>query len=284
MNQELKQGPPLRPPPFHVLVFLGVLVLAGCAGTQKTPPTDDVGRIEQARTLFEAERYKDVILELQAFLAARPGSRFVEEANYLIGRAYYERGLDFDAEDQFHKVLREFPGGEFAAECTYYLGLALLSQSRSPHHDQTETEAALRQFRTFTVQYPDHEWVERAKGHVLTIRNKLAHKIYLSAEVYRQRGYRYPERLYYQKITDQFPNTEWVAPAMLGLAKNYKKSKAWKDVAEWAGKLIEAHPAYEKIGEARDLLKEAEKHTVPEEDKGAVTEVEATTDSSQGPR
>ena len=257
----------LRPTLFRASAWVAVVLLSACAGTRAPVPTDDLGRIEQARANFEAGEYREVILILEGYLASRPGSRYVEEATFLIGRSYYERGLDFEAEDQFHKVLKEFPGGEFSCESKYYLGLALLSQARSPHLDQVERTQARTKFKTFMSTCGEHPLVVRAEEHIKDIEDDLAEKLFITADqVYRKRRYGYGERFYYQRIIDEYPHTKWVAPAMLGMAKSHERDKHWVDAADWAQRLIIAFPESEEADKVRGVLDKAAKHGIVPED------------------
>jgi len=235
-----------------------ILALAGCAGARPVPPPDDAGKMQQIHQEFDQERYADVVLLVDAFLSERPGTRYVEEATYMKGRALYERGMDIEAEDQFRSLLRNFPGGEFAPEATYYLALTLLSQSRQAQLDQTETRQALTQFRSFLNQYPDHELADRARTHVEEIRNKLAKKEYLNAKFYLHRGYQKAARIYFkEKVLASYDDTPWAVPAMLGLAKSYEETGTWKEAADWAQRVLDRAPASDEAGEAREILKKA---------------------------
>lgn len=266
MKPETRSG--ARPRPRTGWIALLTLALAGfgCASARPVPPPDDAGRMQQIHQEFDQERYADVILLVDAFLSARPGTRYVEEATFLKGRALYERGMDIEAEDQFRTLLRNFPGGEFAPKATYYLALSLLSQSRGPQLDQAETQQALTQFRSFLNQYPDNELAPRAKAHVEEIRNKLAKKAYLNAKFYLGRGYQRAARIYFkERVLDTYDDTKWAVPAMLGLAKSYAKTNTWKDAVDWAQQVIGRAPASDEAAQARQILKKAaENGVVPE--------------------
>lgn len=243
----------------HGAVLL--IVLSGCAGTREPISGGEETRVQIARDLFEQGKYDQVIADLNQLMADRPGSRYVEESTFLIGKSYYEKGLYIDAEEQFRRYRREFPAGEFAAQSSYYLGLALLSQSRSPQLDQTETRAALTQFNSFITQYPDNELVERARMHVANIRSKLAEKQYLNGKLYLRRGYIDAARFYFkERILEPYGDTPWAVPAMLGLAKSYEKTKDWTEAAEWAEKLLATYPDSEEADEAKHILDKSSQH------------------------
>jgi outer membrane protein assembly factor BamD (BamD/ComL family) len=228
-------------------------------------PADDVGRMDRARSDFDQGRYKEVIYNLDMFLTARPGTKYVEEASFILGRALYERGLDFEAEDQFRKVLREFPGGVFRCPANYYLGLTLLAQARSPQLDQAERLSAKSQFNTFLNTCPDDSLGTRAEQHLADINNTLAEKIWLQAyDVYGRRGrhFREAERFYYKRVIDEYPESDWVARAMIGVMRSYDQDELWPQVACWAMKIMERFPESREAREAQSFLDNAERENV----------------------
>ncbi len=256
----------------HAAAALILLAGWGCASNPMPIATDDVGRMDRARSDFDSGRYKEVIYNLDVFLTARPGTKYVEEASFILGRALYERGLDFEAEDQFRKVLREFPGGVFRCPASYYLGLALLAQARSPHLDQAERLSALTQFNAFLNTCSDDSLKARAEKHLSDINDTLAEKIWLQAyDVYGRRGkhFREAERFYYQRVIDEYPESIWVSRSMLGIMRSHDEDRMWAQVACWATRIIERFPDSRAAREAQSYLDHAEKEA---EKEGAVVE------------
>ncbi len=236
------------------------LFAAGCASVPKIP-AGETPRIEVARTEVQNEDYPQALLVLKQLLADRPGSRYADEAIFLAGRCYYEEGDYLEAEDRFRRVLREYPDSPFACDASYHLGLALLSQARPAQLDQTETESALVQFRSFLSRCRDSELADRARGHIFDIRTRLAEKAYRNGALYRKLGDQRAARYYFeQRVLAEYADTPWGPRAMIGMAESYKKSKDWAGVATWARKYLDRYPAGDDVGSAQDLLADARDH------------------------
>lgn len=237
--------------------------LAGCASAPRVAPGDESARIELARQQFDRGEYRDVILTLQELLTTRPGNRYADEAIALIGRSYYEQGEYLDAEDRFRRVLREFPESPFAPESSYYLALALLSQSRKPALDQSETLAALTQFQSFISRYPKDELVERARKHIANIRLKLADKEYMNGELYKRLGAHRAARFYFkERVIAAYPDTRFAPMSMVQLAESYARTREWAESADWARRAeaaLEEQDYGMKPDHVRDLEKKAQK-------------------------
>lgn len=230
--------------------------LAGCAGG--VPPltgrTDAEG-IETVRALFENGEYYDLVLIAKEFLAVHAGSRYRDEAMFLLARGHYEEGDFIDAEDQFRRLLRDFPTSPFAETSAYYLALSLLSQSRGPELDQAETEAALAQFRSFLTLYPESEHATRARGHIADIRARFAAKDFKNGITYmRVRAYRAAIFYFSEKVIEPYPETEWARQASLRLVECAMKLEEWSRAEEYALAVIEKYPGTEEAEEANGRL------------------------------
>ena len=251
-----------RATPVAGLLLVGVL-LGGCGGRAAVGGAGEGVTIEEIRDQFERERYTGAIESAQAFLSANPGSRHLEEAVFLLGRAYYEEGEYLEAEDRFRRLLRDFPNSEYAEESSYTLGLALLSQARGPELDQSETHAAHVQFRDLLSRFPDSEFAERARGHIAGIRSRLAEKAFKNGSTYTKLGRHEAARFYYlERVYTPYPETGWAARALVRISKSYKDQDdaSWDKVAEWAGRAIAEYPDTEPAARAAELLEEARKH------------------------
>lgn len=202
----------------------GLLFLAlGCASSSLQSAAGPSG-LDRAREKIAKEDYRDAVVLLNEFLRENPGTRYLDEATFLLGKAYYETGEYLEAETRFRSILRDFPESAFAPDASYHLGLALLSQSRGPELDQTETLAARQQFESFLRRYPDHAEAPRAREHVARIEEKLAHKEFLNARTYLRRGYE-DAAIYYleKKVVADYPESTWADQAVYQLFDIYRK-------------------------------------------------------------
>jgi outer membrane protein assembly factor BamD len=242
---------------------LFIAFTAGCAGHRPPPPNDEALFMDWARTAYKERDYNDLVLSLKEYLPRHAGSRYTEEATLLLGKALYEQDLYVEAEEQFKNLLHDFPGGEYAPEATYHLGLAYLAQSRPPQLDQRETIDALVQFQSFVNRYPDHSLVESAKKHILDIRNKLATKYYLAGKLYAKRGgnWHRAARFYFKdKVLGEYGDTKVASLAALGLAESYNTTHEWQKLADTCKLLLDRYPHSNEAYRAKDLLKKAQKN------------------------
>ena len=216
--------------------------------------------MEWARKPYEEEDYNHLVLALRQFLPGHAGTRHTEEATLLLGKSLYQQDLYVEAEEQFRGLLRDFPGGEFAPDAMYHLGLALLAQSRPAPLDQKETREALAQFQSFVSRYPDHSLFASAEKHILAIRTKLAEKEYLNGKLYLRRSIHRSAGFYFkEKVLKEFGDTKFAVLALLGLAESYNKTHEWQKLADTCQELLARFPESHEAYRAKDLLEKARK-------------------------
>ncbi len=249
---------PARTSIIPVVMLAASVLLAGCAGTKKSSSITPANEVALAQSLMDEGDYRGAVAALTQFLAVHPGSRLVDEATHLLGRAYYEDGLYYEAEERFRRVIREFPESPWAQDSAYYLGLAILSQSRKPELDQSETLAAIVEFQSFISRYPDSELVPRARQHILNARTKLAEKSYKNAITYTKiKSWRaaYHEL---EGVVTTYPETEWVCPAMAKMVEVAVKREDWPRAGRWSQRVILESPDCPFVEKAQEHLARAE--------------------------
>jgi len=237
-----------------------VTLLAGCAGHRPPAPNDEALFMDWARAAYKDHDYNDLVMALKEFLPHHSGGRYTEEATLLLGKGLYEQDLYVDAEEQFRNLLHDFPGGDFAPQAMYHLGLAYLAQSRPPQQDQKETYEALVQFQSFVNRYPDDPLRPSAEKHILAIRNKLATKEYLAGKLYAKLGRRSAARFYFNKVLTEYSDTKIAPVAALGLAESYNNTHEWQKLADTCKMLIDHYPKSIEVHRAKDLLNKAQKN------------------------
>jgi ABC-type branched-subunit amino acid transport system substrate-binding protein len=113
---------------FFSFLFLLSLLASACVGTRdrglaKDIPTQD--RINQGRILMDSGQYGKAA---QVFEEAslRPRNQGTTLALYYSGLAYFHQGASFPAEQQFTKLLRNYPKSRYLPEARYHLALLKL--------------------------------------------------------------------------------------------------------------------------------------------------------------
>ena len=141
------------------------LASLGCAGPRQSfdVPSGPADPLSSGRAAVAEENYQRAVLKLNNFLKENPGSALLDEATYLLGRAYLGIKDRVQAADYFQRVLRDFQGSRFCPDAAWYLAVSYDGLSKGSQLDQDWTERAMSAYGTFLVQYPDHAHVAEAR-------------------------------------------------------------------------------------------------------------------------
>lgn len=69
------------------------------------------------------QKYEEAIKKASKVLTFHPKSKWVDDALFMIGKAYYNMGEYAKAERKFDELLASFPKSKFGEDCQYYIGL-----------------------------------------------------------------------------------------------------------------------------------------------------------------
>ncbi|MBU1700519.1 MAG: outer membrane protein assembly factor BamD [Candidatus Eisenbacteria bacterium] len=239
------------------LLFAVSLLISGCGGSHggKTeshlPVLDELIR---ARRDYDKGHYSDAVLSLAQFTDRHPGSRFMDEALFKLGKSHQYIAEYLLATDSFRRILDDYPQSEWLEEATYELGRSAYLGSKGPDYDQEATYDAISTFRLYLRQYPEGNFVKDVEELLFICEDRLVRKAYISGDTYLKVHRMEPARFYFDKGIAIRSDVPAAADCLLGLARSYKIEK----------KPIKALEAFERLqiwleGEGANLL-EAEKH------------------------
>ena len=190
----------------------------GCGGHVLPEIHSEAERLPVARRLILEEDYTNAIELLKSYTASAGGSADVDEAIVLLGQCYVHTKDYALATVEFERVLRDYPESDSSGAAAFGLGEAYFGQARKPDFDQEYTVKAIEQWQSYLRGHPGHWLNPEAEKRILDARTRLARKLNGTGNLYvRQRYYR-PARIYFQRVLDEFGDTNAAADAYLGLS------------------------------------------------------------------
>jgi outer membrane protein assembly factor BamD len=225
------------------LLLVAALAPAGCGGRGAALPEPTAERLDALLDLVARGKHYDAIQGLTEFLREHPGTSRIDEAVYGLGRAYLGSRQWQLAEDQFARLIRDFPYSAKVPDATFDLSFAIYRQSRPAQLDPTLTVRGRDQFRVFLKAYPDHPRAEEARTCERELDERLAEKKYMAGETYRKTRRFEAARLSYARVTEEHPESAWARRAALRIGEvllaEEKKAEALaqfeKVVTQWPG-------------------------------------------------
>jgi outer membrane assembly lipoprotein YfiO len=202
--------------------LVGLLLLPGCLGeTAGGGPTLDplVGELARARWAVEKGNYQEAILLLETFEEERPGSRYMDEVLFLMGRCHMALGEYLLAVESFDRLLQDYPQSRFAEEAMYQRARSAFLGSRPAPFDQEATRDAIRWAREYLIHYPQGQFAQEAREIIRKAQERLVEKAYRNGETYRKLRRWRAARFYYEKGLGIRRDTPWAARCLEGLVR-----------------------------------------------------------------
>ncbi|HWR84064.1 MAG TPA: outer membrane protein assembly factor BamD [Candidatus Deferrimicrobium sp.] len=204
----------------HVLALAGLLVVAiGCGGSKSLSTKGPHESFELGKAAYDKGKYLKAIELLQAVVYNYPGDPVVDTAQYYLALSYFGDKQYELAEVEFNRLVINYPSSVYFEHALFMKAVA--SYQASPGHyglDQTDVHESIKQFEDFIIDNPESELLPDVRRYLLTARTRLARKYYEGGIVYRRMQAYEAAAIYFQKVTDDYTDTEYGPKATFQLA------------------------------------------------------------------
>jgi len=174
---------------YNFLVIVIFSLIISCSGKdnqikkpKKTPPLNIL--YKTAFNLYEKGEWKQSIEFFQKVETRYSFSEWSPRATLMIMYMYYESGERIKTLEYAKKFKKLYPKSKNLSYVDYIIGLTFYDEINVISRDQTNTEAALRQFKKIIKIYPDTLYSEEAKLKIDLINEQLAGKQMYIARYY----------------------------------------------------------------------------------------------------
>lgn len=241
----------------------------GCTGGNQITHSGPEEAYKKGMDEYEDEDYEDAIQYFRAVFDYGRGNEWAPDAQFQLAMAQRKQGKYLVAANEFERFQQLYRTDDRVPRAQYERARAYYSQSPSYHLDQSNTKQAISLFQLFIDRYPDHELVSDAEEKVAELREKLAHKKYDAGTMYEQRRMWRAATETYERVFDQYPDTEWADNALLGAVRSYvryadrsiarRQAERYQQAIDYYARLEQLFPDSPLLDEAKPLRDEAER-------------------------
>jgi outer membrane protein assembly factor BamD len=223
--------------PFFLLM---VLVCGGCGrghGPAHAPGAQ--GEFLRARQAYERGDHMQAIEQLEAFERRHPGSQFIDDALFFLGKAHQANHEQLLARQAFTRLIEAFPRSGYTEAAYFEIADCWFREMRGPALDPEPAEEALRTFRVYLGRYPKGEHVALAREAIESVLMNLAEKDYLNGRTYMRLGRPAAARRYFRKAFERHPEGPIGAKCLEGLARSCEEEERWAEARESYRQLLD---------------------------------------------
>jgi outer membrane protein assembly factor BamD len=201
------------------LILAAALVVGGCGGPQKIGNMTADELYKLAKEKYDKKKYFRAIELFQNLVYSHAGDPIVDTAQYYLGMSYFGNDEYQLASAEFNRLLTNYPASAFAEHAQFMRAVSTFETA--PRHfglDQSELTPALQHLQDFITDHPESPYVADAKALLLNGRTRNARKMYEAAVVYSRTESYQAANIYYQKVVDEYLDTEYAPRALFMIA------------------------------------------------------------------
>jgi len=156
----------------------------------------------------------DKALEIfEKVVSNSPYGKYADLAQFKIGECYKKNGQFKEAAEAFSKLVNNYPKSLLYEQAKYEVAYCTYKMSLKPHYDQEPTEDAIKEFEDFVKTRDKGETMQDAEEALVRLQEKKAESLYTTAMFYERSKHYDSAVIYYQEITDSYPETSWAKKA-----------------------------------------------------------------------
>lgn len=229
-----------------LLLLAGMAGLAGCGGPINTSLMTSRELMDLGMEKYQKEKYIRATELFQAVVFNYPGEAMVDSAQFYLGLSYYGNHDYALGGVEFNRLLLNYPSSVFAIQAQLLKAVCFF-ESTPKHYglDQSDLEFAIRQFEDFIVDYPESESIAEAKSYLSIALHRMAKKYYRSGVVYSRIKAHHAAEVYYQKVIDDYTDTEFAPFASYQIAEGNYHRKKWAEAQEGFENFVIVFPDHE---------------------------------------
>lgn len=207
-----------------------VSTFASCSTTQEILIQGAEETFHRGMRSLQDKDYLKAKDEFDIVVKQYPASAYADSAQFYLAETYFDQGEYVTAAFEYGNVFRNYPSSKLAPGARFKIAECYAAQAPRAQLDQESTTKAIDAFQSFTDYYPNSPLVADASAEIMNLRNKLALKDYIIAELYSTMGYYKGAIVYYDLILDQYHDSDVADKAAIGkvnvLLKRHKSDDA----------------------------------------------------------
>ena len=237
-----------------VMFIMAVYLFQGCSGSKLRANMTLEERMEAALKLFEKKDYFEAKNQFRVITLSYSGSNLADKAQFYLGECHYAMKEYILAGSEYERLLKVYPNSEWVDDAKYKLGMSYFKLSPKYSLDQEYTHKAIREFQEFLEEYHRSDLVKQVQERLTECREKLAQKVYSSAEQYYKLGYYDAAAVYYNVILDEHYDSRFSPTAQFYLGECYRHAKKEAEALEAYKKMIEKYPKHDLAEKASQRI------------------------------
>jgi outer membrane protein assembly factor BamD len=234
--------------------LLSAVVILACSSNDLKKNLSMRERMEYAMKKFDEGDYMDAKTHFRILTLSHSGGSEADKAQFYLGECHYEMNEYILAASEYKRLISVFPNSEYVDDAKFKLGMSYFELSPKYSLDQEYTHQAIRQFQEFLEEYTSSDLIPQVENRLEKARLKLAHKVYSSAVQYRKMGEYRAAIIYFNRVLEQYYDTQYAPQAQYWIGECYRKQKKYEEAKAELERFLDKYPKHELQNDAQEKL------------------------------
>jgi len=204
----------------------------GCGGKRPEPNWTAEEYFHYAKAKYDDEDYFEAVNDFTVVILRFAGSTVADSAQYFLACSHFYMKEYIISSAEFEKLINNMAQSPLVSKAQYMLAESYYQLSPRAALDQESSIKALREFQAFVEEYPLSENRVEAEKKIVELREKMASKQWLNAELYRNMQEFNSSLIYYDVILERYYDTDYAEKAQYGKALVYLEMKEYQKAQE----------------------------------------------------
>ena len=146
---------------------------------------------------------------LEGMVESSPYGPRSDEAQYRLGRFYFDKKQYPEAAEAFALILAHYPDSRYREDAVFLQAKATYLDNAGPRRDPLPYEESSMELRDYLKEFPNGKHVKEAEMLLKRAENALAEKLFLIGEFYRKEKKTRAAERYYAAALTKYPKSTW---------------------------------------------------------------------------
>ena len=203
-----------------------------CSGRQPESGWTAEEYYRYAKEKFDDEDYFDAVNDFTVVILRFTGSSVSDSAQYYLATSHYYMDEYIIAAAEYSKLVNTMSESPLVADAQFMLADSYYQLSPRAALDQEYTQKAIREFQIFLEDFPTHPRREEGERKLFELREKLAQKMFDTAELYRSMKEYTSSIIYYNIVLDKYYDSSYADKAQYNKALVYMEIEDYSQAKE----------------------------------------------------
>lgn len=214
---------------YGYILSLVALFLFGCSTHKQETISDYTTYFDKGKAAYDKKKWDKAIENFSLVVLNSPGGELTDDAQYYLGECNFNKKEYLLAISEYQRLTERYTYSPLVENAYYKIALSYYRLAPKYQLEQENSLKALQNFQDFIDAFPNSKYQKDSEEKIQEIRNRLARKLFESGRLYRKMQIWDSAIIYFDKMLEDYYDSEWVTEAKIEKALCYIKLRKFDE-------------------------------------------------------